>query len=120
MSISGTFNTSNLTISGTFSFSEPGSWSASRAEALPIPDTDGDGVGHEAYPDNDNDGIPDGSDLFPVGRFKDVPPGYLAVTFVERLADSGITAGYGNDSYCPLSAVTRAQMAVFLVRTFGL
>jgi hypothetical protein len=32
----------------------------------------------------------------------------------------GITAGCGDGNYCPESAVTRAQMAVFLVRTFNL
>jgi len=48
--------------------------------------------------------------------FSDVPADYWAHSFIEALADSGITAGCGNDNYCPLSPVTRAQMAVFLER----
>jgi len=49
-------------------------------------------------------------------RFSDVPPDHWAFSFIETLADSGITAGCGNDNYCPSSPVTRAQMAVFLER----
>jgi hypothetical protein len=49
-------------------------------------------------------------------RFKDVPTDYWAREFIEILADSGITAGCGNDNYCPEDTVTRAQMAVFLER----
>jgi len=145
VSISGTLNTSNLTIAGNFSVSEPGSsasgsWTASRAEALPDPDpdTDGDGVpdseddfpndpneqvdsdrdgiGDNADTDDDNDGIPDSSDPFPVGHFDDVPPYFWAYSFIETLAESGITGGCGNGNYCPGNRVTRAQMAVFLER----
>ena len=39
---------------------------------------------------------------------------------LDRLAAEGITSGCGNGNYCPEAPVTRAQMAVFLVRTFGL
>ena len=39
---------------------------------------------------------------------------------LEQLAREGITAGCGNGKYCPNVTVTRDQMAVFLVRTFGL
>ncbi|MDH3511051.1 MAG: S-layer homology domain-containing protein [Gammaproteobacteria bacterium] len=49
-------------------------------------------------------------------RFNDVPASYWAFSFIETLADSGITAGCGNNNYCPLSPVSRAQMAVFLGR----
>jgi len=52
----------------------------------------------------------------PVARFNDVPPDYWAFSFIETLAASGITAGCGNDNYCPTAPVTRAQMAVFLER----
>lgn len=52
----------------------------------------------------------------PLGRFADVPPGFWALTFIETLAESGITAGCGNGNFCPDSPVTRAQMAVFLER----
>jgi len=52
----------------------------------------------------------------PVATFNDVPTDYWAWSFIETLAESGITAGCGNDNYCPTSPVTRAQMAVFLER----
>ena len=52
-----------------------------------------------------------------VGRFADVPcPGTFA-DWIEQLAAENITAGCGGDNYCPSSAVTRAQMAVFLLKT---
>jgi hypothetical protein len=38
--------------------------------------------------------------------------------FIEKFATLGITAGCGNDNYCPSSPVTRAQMAVFLTKAF--
>jgi len=79
-------------------------------------DTDADGVGDNADLDDDNDGIPDNVDPYPLGRFSDVSPNHWAVTFIEKLAESGITAGCGNNNYCPSDPVTRAQMAVFLER----
>ncbi len=78
-------------------------------------DTDGDGEGDACDPDDDNDGVPDDLDAFPLG-FVDVPQDYFAFTFVESLALSGITGGCGNASYCPEDPVSRAQMAVFLER----
>jgi subtilisin-like proprotein convertase family protein len=56
----------------------------------------------------------------PSGVFSDVPIGYWADKWIERLAAEGITAGCGVGIYCPDDNVTRAQMAIFLVRTFGL
>lgn len=52
--------------------------------------------------------------------FADVPAGYWAADWVKQLVVEGITAGCGNSNYCPDSPVTRAEMAVFLVRTFNL
>jgi hypothetical protein len=52
--------------------------------------------------------------------FTDVEPAYWAAAWIKQLVTEGITAGCGNNTYCPESPVTRAQMAVFLVRTFGL
>ena len=52
--------------------------------------------------------------------FGDVPPGYWAAAWIKQLVAEGITAGCGSGNYCPENPVTRAQMAVFLVRTFGL
>jgi hypothetical protein len=53
-------------------------------------------------------------------RFLDVPPTNPFYRFIDRMAVLGITAGCGGTSYCPLDAVTRAQMAVFLARAFSL
>jgi hypothetical protein len=52
--------------------------------------------------------------------FNDVSTGYWAAAWIKQLAAEGITGGCGNNNYCPETAVTRAQMAVFLVRTFNL
>jgi hypothetical protein len=52
--------------------------------------------------------------------FGDVQPTYWAAAWIKQLVAEGITAGCGNGNYCPESPVTRAQMAVFLVRTFNL
>jgi hypothetical protein len=52
--------------------------------------------------------------------FADVPSSYWAAAWIEQLAHEGITGGCGGMNYCPESSVTRAQMAVFLVRTFNL
>ena len=54
------------------------------------------------------------------GVFNDVPLGAFAVAWIEQLAAEGITAGCGGGNYCPKAPVNRDQMAVFLVRTFGL
>jgi glucose/arabinose dehydrogenase len=51
-----------------------------------------------------------------LGRFDDVPADYWAFDFIESLWQSGITGGCGNNNFCPEAAITRAQMAVFLVR----
>jgi hypothetical protein len=56
----------------------------------------------------------------PSGVFADVPVGSFADAWIEQLAEEGITSGCGNGNYCPDDPVTRAQMAVFLVRTFAL
>ena len=50
------------------------------------------------------------------GVFSDVPCPGLFADWIEQLAAEGITAGCGNGNYCPSSAVTRAQMAVFLLK----
>ena len=40
--------------------------------------------------------------------------------FIEELFDQGITSGYPDGTYRPENQVTRAEMAVFLVKTFNL
>ena len=57
-----------------------------------------------------------------VSRFADVDAGAWWAPFVERLGELGVTAGCatGPLRFCPDEAVTRGQMATFLVRAFGL
>jgi len=52
--------------------------------------------------------------------FNDVPSTYWAVTWIEQLANEGITGGCGSNNYCPDGAVTRAEMAAFLVKVLEL
>ncbi len=52
--------------------------------------------------------------------FADVGDTWLSPDWMCQLAAEGITAGCGDGNYCPDAPVTRAQMAVFVVRTFGL
>jgi len=59
----------------------------------------------------------------PVGTdtgFNDVAPGDFAADWIKQLAIEGITSGCGGGNYCPTMPVTRAQMAVFLVKAFSL
>ena len=55
---------------------------------------------------------------YPNFTFADVPPYHWAWENIERLYSSSITGGcYTNPlRYCPYNTVTRAQMAVFLLR----
>ena len=52
-----------------------------------------------------------------VANFTDVPNGQQFQQYVVRLVANGITGGCGNGNYCPLNSVTRAQMAVFLLKS---
>ena len=52
--------------------------------------------------------------------FGDVAADYWAAAWIKQLAAESITGGCGGGLYCPDNPVTRAQMAVFLVRTFNL
>ena len=52
--------------------------------------------------------------------FSDVPTSHWAYKWIEQLAKEGITSGCGSGKYCPESPVTRAQMAVYIVKTFNL
>ena len=55
------------------------------------------------------------------GDFDDVPMSHAFAAFIEELAAEGITTGCSAAPplYCPAAGVTRGQMAVFIVRTFG-
>ena len=48
--------------------------------------------------------------------FGDVPETYWAFSFIETLYYNGITSGCGGGDYCPNRSVTRAEMAIFLLR----
>ena len=48
--------------------------------------------------------------------FTDVPPGAFAYDFIEDFSRRGLTNGCAPGMYCPYDGVTRAQMAMFLLR----
>jgi hypothetical protein len=56
----------------------------------------------------------------PPGPFADVPCASPFAGWIAALVARGITAGCAATTYCPANPVTRAQMAVFLVKTFNL
>ncbi|MHC5112407.1 MAG: S-layer homology domain-containing protein [Planctomycetota bacterium] len=66
--------------------------------------------------DVDDDGIGDACDPSCDISFNDVDPADPFAPFINRFACAGITSGCGNGNFCPNDPVTRAQMAVFLVR----
>jgi hypothetical protein len=51
------------------------------------------------------------------GIFADVPCPGPFTDWVEQLAAEEVTGGCGGANYCPDSSVTRAQMAIFLLKT---
>lgn len=55
----------------------------------------------------------------PTATFADVPVNYWAWQFVEGIYMAGVTGGCGTNPlvYCPTNPVTRAQMAVFLLKS---
>ena len=52
--------------------------------------------------------------------FNDVPTTHWAAAWIKQLAAEGITGGCSGGNYCPDNPVTRAEMAVFLVKMFQL
>ncbi|HYO15138.1 MAG TPA: S8 family serine peptidase [Thermoanaerobaculia bacterium] len=52
--------------------------------------------------------------------FSDVAYNSFFCPWIRELANRAITGGCGGGSYCPAASSTRAQMAVFLVKTFSL
>ena len=58
----------------------------------------------------------------PTDMFTDVLDGDPFKPFIEELYNDGITAGCSANPlmYCPQANITRGQMAVFLVRAFGI
>ena len=53
-------------------------------------------------------------------QFDDVPCSSNFARWVNELVARGVTAGCGGTDYCPTNPVQRQQMAVFVVKTFGL
>jgi hypothetical protein len=51
------------------------------------------------------------------GVFADVPCPSAFADWVEQLAAEGVTSGCGGGNFCPGDSVSRAQMAVFLLKT---
>jgi hypothetical protein len=52
----------------------------------------------------------------PTPWFNDVPANAFGFAWIQKLYELGITCGCGGGSYCPSATVTRAQMAVFIIR----
>jgi hypothetical protein len=52
--------------------------------------------------------------------FDDVPCSSGFAPWINELVARAVTAGCGGNNYCPANQVARQQMAVFLVKTFGL
>ena len=50
--------------------------------------------------------------------FADVPQGAFAADWIEEIHAEGITAGCGGGDYCPDATVSRAEMAVFLIKAY--
>jgi hypothetical protein len=53
----------------------------------------------------------------PTNIFLDVPDTSPFCDVIEELARRGVVAGCGGGNYCPTAAVSREQMAVFVLRT---
>jgi hypothetical protein len=50
------------------------------------------------------------------GTFSDVPPSHWAWEHIERLYNAGLTSGYPDGSYRPASVLSRAEIAIFLLK----
>ncbi len=51
--------------------------------------------------------------------FTDVPTNAFAAAWIENLFALGVTGGCGGTNYCPSNPVTRAQMAIFLLKALN-
>ena len=51
--------------------------------------------------------------------FSDVPYDHWAYVYIQGIYDAGLTTGYPDGSYRPGRSVTRAEMAVFLLKGLG-
>jgi hypothetical protein len=60
-----------------------------------------------------------GSDSFPYSTtpyFTDVTPTDFGFAWIQRMYELGITSGCGPQLFCPNGTVTRAEMAIFIIR----
>lgn len=58
--------------------------------------------------------------LVAIPTFADVPTSHVFFHWIETLYRDGVAAGCGAPNYCPDASVTRAEMAVFLLKSkFG-
>lgn len=65
-----------------------------------------------------------GGDNFSIAQqspyFNDVPATAFGFKWIQKMYELGITGGCGGGNYCPNDPVTRAQMAIFIIRArFG-
>ena len=64
-----------------------------------------------------------GGDSFtysPTPYFTDVAPADFGFAWIQKLKELGITTGCGNNLFCPNETVSRAEMAIFIIRArFG-
>ena len=92
-----------MTVSGTRPVQH---WDATFKESLSIP------IGPETA------GLPVKTWTLHVGdSFPDVPTSNQFYAFIENLFHNGVTGGCSGGGYCPDNSVTRAQMAVFLMKS---
>lgn len=64
------------------------------------------------------DSLPSRTWTLHVGNsFADVPTSNMDYVYVENLFHNGITGGCSGGNYCPADSVSRAQMAVFLMKS---
>jgi hypothetical protein len=103
--------TATSALDGSYSFSVPSGWSGTVTPTL---------AGFHFSPDhrdytNISANQPN-QNYSAYKSFLDVPTTYWAYSYIERLYAAGITGGCGGGNYCPETAVSRGQMAVFLER----
>ena len=72
-------------------------------------DSDGDGIGNNADPDDDNDGIPDSSDAFPLDAGKVI---HIAACTIYAVNDQGSN----NSQFFTINPVTRQVAALGALR----
>jgi hypothetical protein len=83
---------------------------ASTADALMSAKLKGDGLGAALRPTDKS------CASFAYHTFLDVPYTRWSWPYIEAVENAGLSGGCGGGNYCPQNQVTRAEMAVFLVK----